>query len=191
VSVARHLGWLTIPAHVIDMETRAPIDEVNPEDLLRASEYARFLELTELDRTRPRARLDCSELGRFDLILEHIQGHRYFLGERGRQVDLTEAAASWYDSVYRPTMDAASRLGLGGRLPGWTETDIYLALTQVWLELELEGREAGPEEAAAVLVEDQRPAQHLPRGVRPGPARRGRRARVTARRPLGPPSSDG
>ncbi len=190
VSVARHLGWLTVPAHVIDMETRAPVDEANPEDLLRASEYASFLELTELDRTRSQARLDCSELGRFDLILEHIEGHRYFLGERGRRVDLKEAAASWYDSVYRPTMDAASHLGLGRRLPGWTETDIYLALTQVWLELELEGREAGPEAAAAVLVDDQQPAQHLPSGVRPGPTRRGRRSRVTARRPLGPPSSD-
>ena len=190
VSVARHLGWLTIPAHVIDMETRAPIDEVNPEELLRASEYARFLEITELDHTRPQARLDCSELGRFDLILEHIEGHRYFLGERGRQVDLKEAAAGWYDSVYRPTMDAATHLGLGRRLPGWTETDIYLALTQVWLELELGGREAGPEAAAAALVEEEQPAQHLPRGVHPGPARRGLRARVTARRPLRPPPPD-
>lgn len=169
VSVARHLGWLTIPAHVVDVETRAPIDEVNPEQLLRASEYARFLEVTGLDRSRPRARLDCSELGRFDLILDHIRGHRYFLGERGRQVDLEEAAASWYDTVYRPTMDAASRLGLAGRLPGWTETDIYLALTQVWLELDRGGQEAGPEAAAVALAQDQKPAEHLPRGVRPGP----------------------
>ncbi|MGH7912553.1 MAG: hypothetical protein ACREOV_12595, partial [Candidatus Dormibacteraceae bacterium] len=185
VSVARHLGWPTIPAHVVAVQTRAPVDELDPEELLRASEYAAFLGVTELDRSRPQARLDCSELGRFDLILDHIEGHRYFLGSRGRQVELKEAAASWYDSVYRPTMDAAGELGLEARLPGWTETDIYLALTQVWLELDRAGRESGPVAAAEALAEDAAPAEHLPRGVRPGPRRRPRRGPRVKSRPPG------
>ena len=182
VSVARRLGWPTIPGRVTEVNTRAPVpDDLDPEDLLRASEYARFLERTELDQVRPQARLDCSELGRFDLILDHIEGHRYFLEEAGHDATLPEAAASWYDSVYLPVMAAVRRARLRERLPGWTDTDLYLALTQVWLE---EGRESGPEQAADVLAHDAQPAQHLPRGVTPGR----RRPRSAGRRPPRSPS---
>jgi hypothetical protein len=34
---------------------------------------------------------------------------------------------------------------LDERLPGWTETDIYVALTRIWLDLGEEGLAAGPE----------------------------------------------
>ncbi len=156
VSVARSLGWDRIRAHVVEVETRAPLgSEVTTEELLRAAEYAAFLERTGLDRVRPQARLDCSQLGRYDLIEEHILGHRYFLGiERGHEVPLQEAAASWYDSVYRPLMEVAGRHRIRARLPGWTEADVYLALSKLWLELENEGRPADPEVAARRLLAD-------------------------------------
>jgi uncharacterized membrane protein YgaE (UPF0421/DUF939 family) len=154
VSVARHLGWDKIRARVVEITTRAPVgSDINPEDLIKAAEYARFLQRTELDVTRPEARLECSQLGRYDVIFDHIQGHRYFLGiERGQEPPIPEAAASWYDSVYRPLMEVARTHRLGERLPGWTETDIYLALTKLWLDLEEEGLPAGPESAATLLV---------------------------------------
>jgi uncharacterized membrane protein YgaE (UPF0421/DUF939 family) len=183
VSVARSLGWDRIRAHVVEVETRAPLGpEVTTEELLRAAEYARFLERTGLDRVRPQARLDCSQLGRYDLIEEHILGHRYFLGlERGREVPIQEAAASWYDSVYRPLMEVATRHRLRDRLPGWTEADVYLALSKLWLELEGEGRPAGPEVAARALLADPKAAR-APRSHRPRPAPH-RRPRWRVRRP--------
>ncbi|MDQ6743181.1 MAG: hypothetical protein M3Z97_09795, partial [Candidatus Dormibacteraeota bacterium] len=170
VSVARHLGWEMIRASVVEVTTRAPVGSgINPEELLKAAEYSRFLEETQLDVNRPEARLECSQLGRYDKILEHILGHRYFLGlERGYEVPIPEAAMSWYDSVYRPVMDVARSHHLIERLPRWTETDIYLALTKLWLDLQEEGLPAGPERAADLLVEETNTSRRIRRSLRPG-----------------------
>ena len=112
VSVARSLGRATINARVVEVKTRAPLGRKrDAAALLRAAEYAAFLETTQLHRTRPEARLECSRLGRYDEILKHILGHGYFLGlELGRPVPLPEAAASWYDRVYKPVAEAIRKL---------------------------------------------------------------------------------
>ncbi len=122
VSVARNLGRPTISARVIDVRTRAPLGpEADPASLLRAAEYAAFLECTRLHRTRPEARLECSRLGRYDEILQHILGHAYFLAEeQHRAVPIDEAAASWYDHVYRPIADAIRKHEVLERFPGST-----------------------------------------------------------------------
>ncbi|HKW08561.1 MAG TPA: ParB N-terminal domain-containing protein, partial [Candidatus Dormibacteraeota bacterium] len=88
VSVARNLGRPTINARVINVRTRAPLPPgTDAEALLKAAEYAAFLEETQLHRTRPQARLECSRLGRYDEIMQHILGHRYFMSlEEGRPV---------------------------------------------------------------------------------------------------------
>jgi hypothetical protein len=44
------------------------------------------------------------------------------------------------------------------RLPGWTDADIYLALSRIWLGLDEQGLPAGPEDAAAVLLADPKAA---------------------------------
>jgi uncharacterized ParB-like nuclease family protein len=158
VSVARALGRETLPARVTEVATRAPLaDGVDPAALLRAAEYASFLEATQLHRTRPRARLECSRLGRYDEILGHIHGHRYFLAlEAGHQPSLAEAAASWYDHVYLPVVDLIRQHGVLDLLPGWTEADLYVEITRRWLVLSQGGVEAGPERALKSLL-DERP----------------------------------
>jgi hypothetical protein len=176
VSVARSLGWPVIRAHVVEVRTRAPLGSAtDAEHLLEVAEYGCLLERTQLDRVRPQARLQCSHIGRCDVILDHILGHRYFMGvEQGREVPLPEAAASWYDTVYRPVMEVAARYDLAAQLPGWTEADIYLELTRLWLDLEQEGLPAGPEQAADALREDAEPS---------APARRSSGRRARPRRP--------
>jgi hypothetical protein len=161
VSVARRLGWETIRAHVVEVRTRAPLGaDVDSRDLLEVEEYASFLEQTHLDRVRPDARLHCSNLGRYDAILEHILGHRYFASaEQARRLTLPEAAASWYDTVYRPVMAVAEHHRLAEQLPGWTEADIYLELTRLWLDLDEEGRPSGPDGAAEALLTDVAPPE--------------------------------
>lgn len=168
VSVARRLGWDAIRAHVVEVRTRAPLGAgIEPQDALKLAEYAGFLEETQLDRLRPEARLECSNLGRYDVIFEHILGHRYFLSaERGHEVPVPEAAAGWYDNVYRPLMEVARRHRLTERLPGWTETDIYLALTRFWLDLDQEGRPADPQQAAQRLLSEAKPGRRRRRLAR-------------------------
>ena len=154
VSVARNLGRPMINARVINIKTRAPFGaEIDAEALLKAAEYATFLEVTQLHRTRPEARLDCSRLGRYDEIMKHIIGHRYFLSlEQHRDVPLQEAAASWYDHVYHPIAEAIRRHKVLEQLPGWTEADLYVEVTRRWMALSEEGEPAGPDPAIQALL---------------------------------------
>jgi uncharacterized ParB-like nuclease family protein len=154
VSVARNLGRPVINARVINVKTRSPLPpEIDPAALLRAAEYAEFLGATQLHRTRPDARLECSRLGRYDEIMSHIIGHRYFLSlEQHRDVPLPEAAASWYDHVYRPVEEAIRAHDVLERLPGWTEADLYVEITRRWLAASQEGEPAGPDPAVQALL---------------------------------------
>jgi uncharacterized ParB-like nuclease family protein len=156
VSVARSLGRATINARVVEVKTRAPLGrKIDPAALLRAAEYAAFLETTQLHRTRPEARLECSRLGRYDEILKHILGHGYFLGlELGRPVPLPEAAASWYDRVYKPVADAIRKHHVLEALTGWTEADLYVEITRRWLALSQGGQTAGPDPAVEALLNE-------------------------------------
>jgi uncharacterized ParB-like nuclease family protein len=157
VSVARSIGRDTINARVIDVQTRAPLGtHVDAEELLKAAEYAQFLDSTQLHRLRPEARLECSRLGRYDEIFKHILGHQYFLGlERGHQVSLPEAAASWYDTVYIPIAKTIRRHKVLEQLPGWTEADVYVEVTRRWLAASEAGLPAGPHPAIHALLNDE------------------------------------
>ena len=156
VSVARNLGRDTINARVIEIKTRAPLNpDIDAEALLRAAEYAAFLQTTQLHRSRPGARLECSRLGRYDEILKHILGHAYFLSlEKERKVAVQEAAASWYDNVYHPIAEAIRKHRVLEQLPGWTEADVYVEVTRRWLELSQQGEPAGPDPAVAALLSE-------------------------------------
>jgi uncharacterized ParB-like nuclease family protein len=159
VSVARNLDRPTINARVISVKTRAPLGPgTDPAALLKAAEYAAFLDVTQLHRTRPLARLECSRLGRYDEILQHINGHRYFLElEQKRDVPLQEAAASWYDHVYHPIAEAIRKHKVLEKLPGWTEADVYVEITRRWLAMSKEGAAAGPDPAIQeILAENAR-----------------------------------
>jgi hypothetical protein len=157
VSVARNLGRDVINARVVEMRTRAPVgSHVDAAALLRAAEYSAFLDSTQLHRTRPEARLECSRLGRYDEIFKHILGHRYFLGlERGHEVALAEAAASWYDKVYSPVAKVIRKHRVLELLPGWTETDVYVEITRRWLQLSEAGAPSGPDPALHSLLDDE------------------------------------
>jgi uncharacterized ParB-like nuclease family protein len=172
VSVARNLGRPMINARVINVKTRAPLGpDTDAEAMLKAAEYAAFLDATQLHRTRPEARLECSRLGRYDEIMSHIIGHRYFLSlQQHRDVPLVEAAASWYDHVYRPVVDAIRKHRVLEQLPGWTEADVYVEVTRRWLALSQEGEPAGPDPAIqALLAEHARTWWHRRRKIQLSP----------------------
>ena len=156
VSVARSLGRDTMDARITEVRTRAPLGpDVDAAALLRAAEYASFLETTQLDRLRPDARLECSRLGRYDEILKHILGHQYFLGLDGKEASLPEAAASWYETVYLPIAELIRRHRVVEQLPGWTEADVYVEITRRWLELSEAGDESGPHKALHSLLDEE------------------------------------
>lgn len=155
VSVARDMGSDRIEAYVTEITTKVPIDpEVSPEDLIIKSEQVDFLERTKLDEIRPGNAIEVTEPGKFETLLEHIRVHRYYMGqEQERQIDLSEAAAHWYDLVYRPVVETIHRQGILKDFPGRTEADLYIWLSDHRVELEQAlGWEVDPAQAADDLA---------------------------------------
>lgn len=156
VSIARQMGASHILAHVVEVHTRVPLcPEDNPDDLIWKAEYTDFLERTHLDTLRPGADLSVTVPGQYRAIEEHIAVHRYYMGqERKREVPLAEAAADWYDHVYRPVVEVIGERGMLRDFPGRTETDLYVWIVEHRGELEQElGWRVRTQEVAEELVE--------------------------------------
>lgn len=132
VSVARQLGAERIEAYVTEVATRVPFTpDMNQDDLIVASEFAQFLEQTNLDALRPGADLRATEPGSYPELLEHISVHRYFMGiDLSRPVEWEEAVEHWYDAVYLPVARAIRQHDLLDGFPGRTEADLYLFLSE-------------------------------------------------------------
>jgi nucleotide-binding universal stress UspA family protein len=130
---------------------------MRPRDLVLRAEQAAFLEQTALDESRPGADLTLTEPGQYHVLREHIDVHRYYLGEgQAEPRTLAEAAADWYDSVYMPIVRVIRDQGLLREFPGRTETDLYLWLAEHRAELEAQlGWQISPGQAAADLAARQ------------------------------------
>ncbi len=140
VSIARELGAEYIQAYVTEICTDVPLTpDVQPDDLIVKAEYAEFLERTALTKRRPQADLSMSAPGKYPILEEHISVHRYFMGlEQLRTVSFEEAAAHWYDKVYKPIVYAIRERGILRDFPGRTEADLYLWLSEHRADLQEE-----------------------------------------------------
>ncbi len=128
VSVAKANGLTHIEANVSEVESRVTLaPDVDVDDLIIKAEYAHFLEVTGLDDTRPEQDIALTEPGRYRILLEHIEVHRYYLGlQWEREPSLEEAAASWFDTVYLPIIEALRETEIMEEFPQRTEADLYL-----------------------------------------------------------------
>ncbi len=134
---------------VVEFLPLVPISATDTtQDILVKAEYAAFLSQTHLDRLRPAQEIRFSELGKYKILLDHIEVHRYFLGiEQGREAPYEEAVASWYDRVYRPLVDAFRRTDALADFAGRTAADLYAWVSEhlhslreaYWLDVDLEG----------------------------------------------------
>jgi hypothetical protein len=166
VSVAREMGLEKIEAYVTHVETPVPLHASDkPDDLIIKAEYADFLAATHLDRLRPDANLVVTVPGRYADLLEHIEVHRYYMGEnQQREVSWEEAVGHWYDSVYFPVAKTIRDRGLLRGFPRRTEADLYLWITRYRSELQSElGWEISTDAAALDLT---RSLKRLPADTR-------------------------
>lgn len=163
VSVARQVGATHIEAYVTQIRTKVPLSpDTQPDDLILKAEYADFLERTHLDELRPGANLSVTAPGQYQVLEEHIEVHRYFMGlEQQREIPYEEAVGHWYDEVYLPVVQVIRERGILRDFPGRTETDLYLWVSEHWTELKEElGWEIRPEKAAADLAAQFSPRPH-------------------------------
>ncbi|MGD2147795.1 MAG: universal stress protein [Anaerolineae bacterium] len=168
VSVARQLGATHIQAFVTEVATRVPFSpDVEPDDLIIKAEHAEFLQQTNLDELRPEADLGVTVPGQYEVLQEHIEVHRHFMGlEEERHIPYEEAAAHWYDEVYLPVVELIRQRGILRGFPQRTDTDLYIWLSvhKAALEEEL-GWDIAPGLVADDLVASfsQKPGQQFRR----------------------------
>ncbi len=128
ISVARSLGSDTIEAWVLEFATEV---DVEPEDtvaeiLAKASEL-NFHAATGLPEGGEDDFRTTFPAGH-DRLLEHIAGHKYYLGLQSGNPTWEEAVRSWLETVYRPVVKVIRERELLDSFPGRQEADVYLWL---------------------------------------------------------------
>jgi nucleotide-binding universal stress UspA family protein len=160
VSVARQNGLTYIQAHVIEVETDAPLESAAELDaLIVRSEYGEFLDRTDIFFLRPGVNLTVTIPGQYDKLIEHIQAHRYFMGiDYKRHISYPEAISHWYDMVYLAIVEPIREHRLLRWFPGRTETDMYVWVSEHRYLLEKShGQAISPAAAVVDLVGQKSP----------------------------------
>ncbi len=157
VSVARERGQEFIDAFITEIDISVPLTvDVQMGDLELKGEYALFLEQTNLNKLHPEATIELTLPGEYERLLEHINVHRWYLGEQRRsEVPYEEAVASWYDNVFRPLERVIEEQGLPGQFPGRTSGDLYLWIIEYqWYRREAYKEEDDFEQVARQYITD-------------------------------------
>jgi hypothetical protein len=140
VSVARMQGVSAIDAEVTELKTKYQLDGQKSQGELVAElvghEKEKFIEQTHLDQVIPMEYLEFSDAGRFDEIVQHIDGHKYYLNQNmTEEMSFSDAALSWYYNVFLPIIQQIMADGVMSRFPGRTKADMYLWIVKHWDEL--------------------------------------------------------
>jgi hypothetical protein len=140
VSVARMQDVYAIDAEVTELKTQYKLDAGKTREELAAQligyERQKFIEQTHLDQIIPMEYLEFSDAGRFDEVLQHIEGHKYYLNQNIEgEMNFSDAALSWYYNVFLPIIEQISYDGIISRFPGRTKADLYIWIVKYWDEL--------------------------------------------------------
>jgi hypothetical protein len=165
VSVARQKGASFIDALVIELDIPVSVTpDMDVEKMVMLQEESEFLEQTRLSEFRPRARIQLSICCQYQKLMEHIQVHRWFLGEESeREISIDEAVLDWYDSIYEPLARIIRKKRILDEFPDRNEADLYLWIIEHrWYLQEEYQHEVSLEAAARHFVDQftQRPVHH-------------------------------
>ena len=157
VSVARQLGSKTIQAHVTELPTSIALHPgMSEQELDNVTAYAEFLDIIRLPYTRPHHQsIMLSESSRYDDLLGHVNLHRAVMeSTQGQPVTIEDAAADWYDNVYRPAVTLIRKYDMLRYMPRRTEGDLYLWMIDHLREVkESYGDETSPRTFSDALVD--------------------------------------
>jgi hypothetical protein len=84
-------------------------------------------------------KLDVSLCGQYDILYEHILGHKYYINQGiDEEIPFNDALKSWHDGVYTPITDVIYSYDLLVNFPAYTATDLYIYISRYWDELKRE-----------------------------------------------------
>ena len=99
-------------------------------------EKQQFYRRTRFDKIFPDYDLEFTATGRYDEVLQHIEGHKYYMNLHDEQeIPFERAMRSWFGNVYQPIVNVIRDKKLVSRFPGRTEADLYVWLVKHWDEL--------------------------------------------------------
>ncbi|MDR1279133.1 MAG: transcriptional regulator [Treponema sp.] len=137
VSVAKAQEVEFIDAEVISLASKISINpSMTIEDLtsaLIAYEKKTFYAETRFGELTGCEDLDFTSPGRYDVIYNHILGHKYFLNQHtSEEIPFPHALVSWYSKVYRPVIDIIKEQWLFLHFPGRSPSDLYVWIVKHW-----------------------------------------------------------
>jgi len=154
VSVGKLQGVEFIDAEVISLGSRVALKPGMTREELRTAvinlEREEFFKHTRLRELRPEVSMNFTATGRYDEIIRHINGHKYFLNLSVKEeLSFDEAMLSWYDTVYRPIEVLIEEEHFLRAFPGRTAADLYVWIVRHWDELKKKYGQGFPLEQAA------------------------------------------
>ncbi|MDX2162509.1 MAG: hypothetical protein SF162_14380 [bacterium] len=165
VSVARQMGNRTIQAHVWELPTSLVLKpDMDEKDIDALAAYAMFLDATRLPYTRPHHQsITLSEPSRYEDLLGHVALHQAVLKRRtGEDIDFEDAAADWYDNVYRPAVTLIRKYDVLKHSAQRTEGDLYLWMIEHLREVRDELGDDAPSRTFSDALEDFLVEKRLP-----------------------------
>lgn len=171
VSVARERGQAFVDANVIEINVPVTIDSsMDIDTLIGKKEQIEFLQTTNLQEIAPAGQMELTVVGGYGKLLEHIQTHQWFMGERrNTAVDWKEAVKDWYQNVYQPLVKVIRENSVLSDFPGRTETDLYLWIIEhLWYLREEYRGQVSIEEAAEDFTDkfSEKPLSRILRIIR-------------------------
>ncbi|MDA3957914.1 transcriptional regulator [Oceanispirochaeta sp.] len=154
VSVAKAQGMFSIDAEVTELTTEVKLNSTMDMMDLKQSviDYERnlILKQTDLDGIIEEGNIFFTAPGRYEEMLQHIVGHKYYINmDQEEEILLSVAARSWYENLYLPIVKVIRDASLLSHFPGRTEADLYIWIVKQWHYLKEKYGPEYPLEAAA------------------------------------------
>ena len=139
VSVAKSQGVMDIDAEVISLKSEIKLRPgMSQQQILNKIidfEKRVFYNETGFGDITDDWNLDFTWAGQYDVIYNHIEVHKYYMGEK-QEITMIEAIQSWYDNVYMPVVHVLRKEKIMKNFKKHTVSDMYTWLLKYWVELQ-------------------------------------------------------
>jgi uncharacterized ParB-like nuclease family protein len=128
VSVAKQMGNRTIQANVWEFPTQVGLSATaDLDELIIKTEYADFLEHTQLAQLRPEQEIEFTTPGRYHELEDQIGWYQQVLEKIDNEpTSYEDAVTAWYDMIYTPAVQIIQQRDVLTRFPGRTEADLFV-----------------------------------------------------------------
>jgi hypothetical protein len=164
VSDGHHRIALAIEREMHFMDARVTRIQTNyelPEDvslaqLIHTHQRERLMEESGLAESRPQAAIEFARPRGYPELLETIKSHGYDMARHDgdRLPPRADIAASWFDNVYSPGLEAVRKAGLPEAYPVKTEADLFLWIYERRRDLRVENPDADFDAAASHALDE-------------------------------------